>query len=126
MKLPVYHEKTLELLAVVDVDQSFTDKITQQRSIRLARTPPMSTRSYADAEKDVAQFAVEHYEIRYFPLRNQHGAITIALTVVDETSLKVFSTASAIRVWPRLRNRRTKRKVWKPLGSPRSMWNITA
>lgn len=124
MKLPVYVERTLELIGVVDVDQGFIDRLIKQRTLYLAELPgPVDFRGGIST----VHLSVRRHAIRYCPLRNSHGAQTISLMVEGPDVLKVLKHEARL-VWPnkrpkRKRSERRRRRTVKMMGTMTGRWS---
>lgn len=101
MKVPVYHEPTLELIGVVDIDSVQQELLEQQRCLRTARWPEIRSPLGLSGLVVESDLWVERIEFRYFPLKNAHGARTIALTVAKKEWLSGWDR----QLWPRKRKK---------------------
>jgi hypothetical protein len=98
MKVPIYLESTLELLAVVEVEGYYLDALRNQRFIEFAYTGPMSTAPYPGPGPmpPSATFTAHYARFMLVTYRNAF-AETFAMT----TTKREHVAAWPRRVWPR-------------------------
>lgn len=100
MKVPVYHQASLDLIGVVDVSADQLETLRQQNCLRLAKRNEMSTAPYTLGAMPNDSVAFEVIEFRYFPITNGHGSKqSVILTVEKRDWLAAWPT----QLWPRRR-----------------------
>lgn len=104
MKVPVYLESTLELLAVVEVEGSYLDALRNQRFIEFAYTNPTPTRiaQYPGTNPLMSTSFDAHYaRFTRVSYRNSF-AETYAMIVSEREHVALWPR----RIWPRQRKGR--------------------
>lgn len=101
MKVPVYLESTLELLAVVEVNGAYLDALRNQRFVEIAYTGPMSTAPYPGNRpmRDVTTFTAHYARFTRVSYCNSF-AETYAMLVSEREHVALWPLH---RVWPRQR-----------------------
>lgn len=102
MKVPVYLETTLELLAVVEVEGGYLDTLRNQRFIEFAYTSPTMTVQYPGTNPLMDSSFVAHYaRFTRVSYRNSF-AETYAMIVSEREHVALWPR----RIWPRQRKGR--------------------
>lgn len=109
MKVPIYLETTLELLAVVEVQGGYLDALRNQRFIEFACTDPMPLAPHLGT--DAMSFVAHYARFTRVTYRNAF-AETFAMVVTDREHVAYWPR----RVWPRQRD---KRRGYKPTKAER-------